>query len=189
MDIKSAKFVKGITGPDAVLERELPQIAFVGRSNAGKSSIINTLVGKKDLAVSSSTPGRTLQLNFFLINDNTFFVDLPGYGYSKISITQAEKTREMILWYLESGDVTPKKVVLIVDANVGLTKFDLEMIELLNEEQHDYVVVANKVDKIKSSELSKKKRAIAEVLKGVEVIYFSTKTKAGKGELLAKIMA
>lgn len=188
MDIKSAKFVKGIVGQNLILDRELPQVAFVGRSNAGKSSIINTLVGKKDLAISSSTPGRTLQINFFLINDNTFFVDLPGYGYSKISITQAEKTREMILWYLESGEVAPKKVVLIIDANVGLTKFDLEMVELLNEEHYDYIVVANKIDKIKPSEMNKKKRAIADVLKGIEVIYFSTKTKAGKGELLAKIV-
>jgi len=83
MEIKSAKFVKGIVRADSILERELPQIAFVGRSNAGKSSMINTLVGIKDLAISSSTPGRTMQLNFFLINDNIFFVDLPGYGYSK----------------------------------------------------------------------------------------------------------
>jgi len=95
----------------------------------------------------------------------------------------------MILWYLESGEVTPRKVVLIVDANVGLTKFDLEMVELLQEMHHDYIVVANKIDKIKSSELSKKKRAITEAVGDVEVIYFSTKTKAGKGELLAKIMS
>lgn len=189
MDVKSAKFVKGIVGFDPILERGLPQIAFVGRSNAGKSSIINVLVGIKDLAISSSTPGRTMQLNFFLINDNVFFVDLPGYGYSKVSIAQSEKTRGRILWYLESGEVVPKKVVLIVDANVGLTKFDMEMLELLQEMKHDYIVVANKIDKIKSSELSRKKRAITETVGDSEVIYFSAKTKAGRGELLAKIMS
>lgn len=187
--ITSAEFVKGVVGSDPILEDRKPQIAFVGRSNVGKSSVINALVGMKKLAISSSTPGRTLQLNFFLINGNIYFVDLPGYGYSKISLASAEKMRKMIMWYLELNENKPQKVVLIIDGNVGPTKFDLEMMELLAEKQYDVIVVANKIDKVKPSELVKKQRAIVEKLDSNNIVYFSSKTKQGKDELLGKIMA
>jgi len=185
--IKSAQFVKGVTGSDPIMKEKISQIAFVGRSNVGKSSVINALVGVKDLAISSSTPGRTLQLNFFLINEEVFFVDLPGYGYSKISLKQAEKMRKMIMWYLESGEAKPKKVILIIDANVGPTKFDLEMMELLTENEHEVVVVANKIDKVKQSEIVRKKCTIMEKLGTENIFYFSTKTKKGREELLEEI--
>ena len=188
LTIKSAQFVKGVTGSDPIMKEKIPQIAFVGRSNVGKSSVINALTGVKNLAISSSTPGRTLQLNFFLINEEVFFVDLPGYGYSKISLKQAEKMRKMIMWYLEAGEAKPKKVVLIIDSNVGPTKFDVEMMELLTENRHEIVVVANKIDKVKQSEVIKKKRAIVEKLNTENILYFSTKTKKGREELLDEIM-
>lgn len=187
-EIKSAKFVKGIVGSDNILKEKKPQIAFVGRSNVGKSSVINTLVGMKDLAISSSTPGRTLQLNFFLINDGVYFVDLPGYGYSKQALKFAEKMRKMIMWYLEYNEKKPKKAVLIIDGNVGPTKFDLEMMELLQENEHNIVVVANKMDKVKNSELARKKKNITEKLDTGNIIYFSSKTKQGKQELLEAIL-
>jgi GTP-binding protein len=190
-EIKSAQFVKGVVGGEGLPQDTLPQIAFVGRSNVGKSSVINTLVGMKSLANSSSTPGRTLQLNFFLINEKIYFVDLPGYGYSKQSLKFAEKMRKMIMWYLEQNERKPKKVVLIVDGNVGPTKFDMEMMELLQENEYDVIVVANKMDKIKNSELARKKKEIIEKLDppagGENIVYFSTKTKMGKAELLEKI--
>jgi GTP-binding protein len=188
MNIKSAKFIKGVVGSDPILSGKIPQVAFVGRSNVGKSSVINTLTGVKDLAISSSTPGRTLQLNFFLINEDTFFVDLPGYGYSKVSLKHAEKMRRMIMWYLEKNEAKPKKIVLIIDANVGPTNFDLEMMELLQENQYDTIVVANKIDKVKASESVKKKRIIIERLNTENIVYFSTKTKLGRNELLKKIL-
>ncbi|MEI7621717.1 MAG: ribosome biogenesis GTP-binding protein YihA/YsxC [Candidatus Moraniibacteriota bacterium] len=188
LTIKSAQFVKGVTGSDPIMREKIPQIAFVGRSNVGKSSVINSLVGVKGLAISSSTPGRTLQLNFFLINEAVFFVDLPGYGYSKISLKQAEKMRKMIMWYLEAGEARPKKVVLIVDALVGPTKFDLEMMELLLESQLEVVVVANKIDKVKQSEIIKKKRNLVEKLDTENIVYFSAKTKKGREELLEKLL-
>jgi len=189
MDIKSAQFLKGVIGTEGMPKDGLPQIAFVGRSNVGKSSLINSLVGQKELAISSSTPGRTLQLNFFLINENTYFVDLPGYGYSKISLKQAEKMRKMIMWYLEYNESKPKKVVLIIDGNVGPTKFDMEMMELLAENQHNVIVVANKMDKVKASELVKKKRNIIEKLDSENIVYCSTKTGQGKEELLETIFS
>lgn len=186
--IKSAQFVKGIVGSDPILKEKIPQIAFVGRSNVGKSSIINSLTNSKGLAISSSTPGRTLQLNYFLINENTYFVDLPGYGYSKISLKHAEKMRKMIMWYLEFNEMRPKKVVLIIDGNVGPKKFDIEMMELLTENGHDVVVVANKMDKVKASELVRKQRDIQEKIDAQNVVYFSSKNGKGKEELLEKIM-
>lgn len=188
MEIKSAQFVKGVVGGEGLPEKVLPQIAFVGRSNVGKSSLINTLVGMKGLANSSSTPGRTLQLNFFLINEKMYFVDLPGYGYSKQSLKSAEKMRKMIMWYLEQNERRAEKVVLIIDGNIGPKKFDLEMMELLQENEYDVIVVANKMDKVKNSELVKKKREIVEKLDTENIIYFSAKTKQGKDELLAKIL-
>jgi len=189
MNITSAQFIKGIVGPDPILNEKIPQIAFVGRSNVGKSSIINILTGAKKLAISSSTPGRTLQINFFLINQNFFFTDLPGYGYSITSKQQAEKIRQLILWYLRSNEIKPKKVILVVDAKVGPTNLDLEMMELLQENQHDVIVVANKIDKVNPSEIDKKKRFIREKLETENIVYFSTKTKAGRNELLAKILS
>jgi len=186
--IKSAEFVKGVVGTDTILKDKLPQIAFVGRSNVGKSSVINALTGKKALAISSSTPGRTLQLNFFLINENTYFVDLPGYGYARASLAQAEKMRKMIMWYLEHNEYKPKKIVLIIDGLVGPKKFDIEMMELLSENGYEVVVVANKMDKVKASELVKKQRAIKELLDTENIIYFSSKTKKGKEELLEKVL-
>lgn len=180
--------MKGVIGSEGLPDDKLPQIAFVGRSNVGKSSLINSLTGKKELAVSSSTPGRTLQLNFFLINEKVYFVDLPGYGYSKISLKYAEKMRKMIMWYLEHNERRPEKVVLIIDGNVGPTKFDLEMMELLRENEYDVVVVANKSDKVKSSELIKKKRNITEKFDTENIFYYSTKTGKGKEELLQKLL-
>ncbi len=187
--IFSAQFLKGVVGSEGLPDDNLPQIAFVGRSNVGKSSLINSLTGKKDLAISSSTPGRTLQLNFFLIDEGVYFVDLPGYGYSKISLKQAEKMRKMIMWYLEHNEKRPEKVVLIIDGNVGPTKHDLEMMELLQENEYDAIVVANKMDKVKNSELIKKQRNIAENLNTENIVYYSAKTGKGKEELLQKIFA
>lgn len=187
--IKSAQFVKGIVGTDPILKEKMPQIAFVGRSNVGKSSVINALTGTKGLAISSSTPGRTLQLNFFLIDEKCYFVDLPGYGYAKTSLKQAEKMRRMIMWYLEQNDYKPSKVVMIIDGLVGPKKFDLEMKELLDENGYEVVVVANKMDKVKASEAVKKKRSIIELLDTENIVYFSSKTKLGKEELLTKILS
>ncbi len=191
INISSAQFLKGVIGSEGLPDDNLPQIAFVGRSNVGKSSLINSLTGKKDLAISSSTPGRTLQLNFFLINKNVYFVDLPGYGYSKISLKHAEKMRRMIMWYLEQNEKRPDKVVLIIDGNVGATKFDLEMMELLQENEYEIVVVANKMDKVKNSELMKKKKAITEKLNlstsEKNIIYYSTRDGKGREALLRTI--
>ncbi|MFC1645482.1 ribosome biogenesis GTP-binding protein YihA/YsxC [Patescibacteria group bacterium] len=188
--ITTANFVKGICGTDDILQEPFPQIAFIGRSNVGKSSLINSLVGQKSLAKSSSKPGKTKEINFFLVDDKFYFVDLPGYGYAKISKKQREKLRGLIIWYLTYSDVKPKKIVLIVDANVGLKAFDREMIELLQEEGHDFIIIANKVDKIKSSKLHRQTKELMSQVgdDNIEVFFYSSKTGKKKPELLERIL-
>lgn len=187
-EIKSVEFVRGVIGTNDFLDDSIPQIAFVGRSNVGKSSLINSLANKKDLARSSSKPGKTTQINFFLVNEKYYFVDLPGYGFAKTSQKQREKLRRMIIWYLGYGETRPKKVVLIVDANVGLKEFDQEMLDLLNQEGHNFLIVANKVDKIKKSKLeAQKKEILSQLGEDVNVVFYSSKTGQGKNEVLEKI--
>lgn len=187
MEIKSAEFIKGILGTNEILEDGIPQVAFAGRSNVGKSSVINSLVNRKNLVKSSSMPGKTKQINFFLINKEIYFIDLPGYGFIKTSLKQKEKIRKMILWYLFRSGVEFKKVVLIIDARVGLSEFDKEMLDLLNKNRHSVVVVINKIDKLKKNKLVEQLKIIQEKIGDNEIIPYSAKTKEGRNDLLNKI--
>ncbi len=187
MEIKEAKFIKGITGSNPILEDEIPQVAFIGRSNVGKSSVINSLVRRKNLVKSSSTPGKTKEINLFLINNKFYFVDLPGYGYMRTGLKQKEKIRRMILWYLFHSDIEFKKVVLIIDARIGLDQFDLEILKSLNENRHSVLIVVNKTDKLKRNQLEKQLKKIKEENKENEIIPYSAKTKKGREDLLNKI--
>src|SRR3990167_7680582 len=111
MKIISAKFVKGITGTDDILYDGIPQIAFVGRSNVGKSSVINSLVNQNELVKVGKKPGKTTEINFFIINNKFYFVDLPGYGYAELSPIEKEKIRKRMLWYLLESGAKPLHVV------------------------------------------------------------------------------
>ncbi|OHA84690.1 MAG: ribosome biogenesis GTP-binding protein YsxC [Candidatus Yonathbacteria bacterium RIFOXYC1_FULL_52_10] len=187
LQIKTAEFAKGIIGTDPILKAPFPQVAFVGRSNVGKSSLINSFTGRKKLAQSSSQPGKTRQINFFLINDAFYLTDLPGYGFAKIKEKGREKLRKLILWYLGSGEARPKAVVHIVDASVGATEFDLEMIALLRAERYPVVIVANKADKVSSTHRRAMIKSISDALGGGTPIPYSTKTGEGRDVLLAMI--
>ena len=183
MEVKNAEFVKGIIGTDPVLADPRPQVAFVGRSNVGKSSVINSLVLRKSLVKSSSMPGKTREINFFVINDGRFFVDLPGYGFARMGAKGAEKIRKLILWYIGSGEAKPKLVVLIVDAGVAPMPQDKEMADILRAEGRPFVVLANKVDRLNQTERSHNLKAIEAAL-GAEVVPYSARTKAGRENLL-----
>lgn len=190
MKIKIAEFIKGITGTNKILEDGKRQVAFVGRSNVGKSSLINSLVGIKDLARSSSTPGRTQEINFFLVNNREYFVDLPGYGFAKTSKKKREKIRKMIIWYLTYAGVKPSKVILIIDAKVGIKEFDIEMLSLLQEENIKTIVVANKMDKVKKSVEHKIIKKIKDSLNdNVKFLPYSAKTFLNKGRLIQLIFS
>ncbi len=187
MEIKSAKFIKGIIGADDILYDGILQIAFFGRSNVGKSSVINSLVNRKNLVKSSNRPGKTQRLDFFLINNNTYFVDIPGYGFAKIPKNRREKLRKLILWYLLYSEVENRKIVLIIDAKVGPTSFDIEMIELLQKNNENIIIIANKIDKLKKNDIKKQIQSIIQEIKNDNVIPYSAKTKQGREELLLKI--
>ncbi len=179
MRITSAEFVKGIKGTDSILAEKIPHVAFIGRSNVGKSSILNALTGVKDLARVGRKPGKTTEINFFLINKTHYFVDLPGYGYAAPTPTDREKLRKMILWYFTSGEVRPQRIVLILEAKAGLTRFDEEMIKILNDLAYEFVIVLNKIDKLSQKERLLQIEKIKKVVGGAAVI--QTSTEAGEG--------
>lgn len=187
MNIKSAIFVKSAMGTDDIFEDGTPQIAFIGRSNVGKSSVINSLVNQKSLARTSSTPGRTQNINIFLINKAFYLVDLPGYGFAKLPEEMRIQIQKMISWYLFTSNYDFKKVVLIIDAKVGPTRDDVEMLNNLNEDKREVVIIANKVDKIKKSEYESQIQKIRDILDPYKVIPYSAEKKIGVGELLEEI--
>lgn len=183
---QTAVYVKSINGTDDILRDTKPQVAFIGRSNVGKSSLINSLLSQT-LARSSSKPGKTVLLDFFLINNSLYFVDLPGYGFAHASKERQEHYRKLIAWYLFSSGVMPKLVVLIVDANVGVTDYDRESIDLLVQYNIPFVVVANKIDKIKMGKRHKKLEDIQKHSGQARVIPHSTVTGEGRGHLMKVI--
>ena len=188
MEITTAQFIRGVIGSHNLLVDEKPQVSFIGRSNVGKSSVINMLVGQKSLVRSSSSPGKTQEINFFVINENLYFVDLPGYGYAKMGVKYREKLRKLILWYFISGEAPISLAVLIIDAKAGLREFDREMIAILNEYEHPFVIIANKMDKLNQKELHRSLMDIgAEVGDGTTVIPFSARTGKGKDRVLHAI--
>ena len=186
MNIASAEFVKGIIGTDSILKEKHPHVAFVGRSNVGKSSVINSLVMRKDLVKSSSMPGKTREINFFFINKKCYFVDLPGYGFARMGAKGAEKIRKLILWYLGSGEARAQLVVLIVDSAVKPMAYDKEMSDILRAENNPFVVVANKIDRLNQTERSHNIKAIEASL-GALVLPYSARTHYGREELLETI--
>ena len=187
MKITSAVFMKGVMGDDAILEDGTPQIAFIGRSNAGKSSLINSLTGKKKLAITSSTPGRTKEINIFKINNTHYFVDLPGYGYAKAGGKALEKINKLIVWYLLESKHSPKVVVLI-DSVVGPTSDDLVTLKELERTGKDIIVVANKVDKIKKSHYLNHMKKLGQQIKGHKLFPYSSETKVGIEELTNELL-
>ena len=161
-------------------------VILAGRSNVGKSSLINTLTNSK-ISRTSALPGRTTEINIFLINDSFYLVDLPGYGFARASGTGREKIGELIDSYLFNSLYHQKKVVLIIDANVGFTERDMLMLSELENHNKDFIIVANKIDKMSQSEYYKKFIEIKKVAGEHEIIPFSTKNKKGLEALSDKI--
>lgn len=187
MEITSAKFLKGIVGPDAALDNSFPQVALVGRSNVGKSSIINILANQRNLARTSNQPGRTREINLYLINGSNYLLDLPGYGYAAASKGTRLELEKVINGYLFESLYRQKKVAVVIDAKVGVTKLDLAMIGLLEKHQKEIIVVANKIDKLKSSEFHKKMAEIKKLIGEHPLIQFSAEKRIGRKELLKEI--
>lgn len=145
---QEAKFIAGAMTSAQIPKLFLPQFAFVGKSNVGKSSLINAITNRKSLARVSHTPGRTQQINFFSLAEKFILVDLPGYGFAKVSHNKRASWEDLITNYLKNSRLL-KKVFLLVDARRGLKDHDIEVIELLKTYQRSYQVVFTKIDQVK----------------------------------------
>ncbi len=187
MQITSARFIKGVVKADELLAGPIPQIALIGRSNAGKSSVINSLASRKNLAKTSSFPGRTQEINVFLINGEFYLIDLPGYGFARDSAKMRARLQKLINWYFFSSTYVPARILVIIDAEIGPTAADMEMLASLRETGRDIIVVANKIDKIKKSHYLTHMQKLGEKLTGFTVIPYSAKKKIGRENLWAEI--
>ncbi|MBC7187500.1 MAG: YihA family ribosome biogenesis GTP-binding protein [Calditrichaeota bacterium] len=191
MKVTKAEFARTVAVLTQLPRDERPQVAFAGRSNVGKSSLINCLVGRRKLALVSSTPGKTRHLNFYLINDAVYFVDLPGYGFAQVSRQAREQWGELVTAYLE-GCAALRGVVLITDARHELSPLDLQTVAWLQKLRLPTVVVATKSDKLSRSQLLQQQARNGQLLAplGVdELISFSARTGHGKHQLWARIDA
>lgn len=179
---KEAKFIAGADKPQRLPDLPLPEIAFVGRSNVGKSSLINLLCNRRNLAKVSGAPGRTQQINFFQIGDFFTLVDLPGYGFAKVPKHLHQNWEQLILHYLSKRD-NLKLINLLIDSRRGVTEKDQKVIELLSDLGKDFQIIFTKVDKI-SDRLSLMESANAK-LPGYSInfIFTSSRSKNGTEEL------
>lgn len=186
MKITSAEFIKSAFNESHWVKTGLPEIAFLGRSNVGKSSLINSLLGRKGLARTSNTPGRTQSINFFLINQRFYFADLPGYGYAKVSKTMRADWGKMAEEYL----LKRRELVLfiqLIDARHKPTELDLQLYEWLKFHQKKSIIVATKADKLSNNQLNKSLREIEKAMSEGKIIAYSAETGKGRDAVWREI--
>lgn len=184
-------FVKGVVKIDGLPEMSRPEVAFAGRSNVGKSSLLNALADHKGLARTSNTPGRTKEINYFTMSDHIYLVDMPGYGYAKASKTQVSAWNHLIRAYLR-GRASLMRVYLLIDSRHGPKKNDEDIMSLLDEAAVSYQAVLTKIDKLKRGELEKVANATMACLAKhpaafPELIATSAEKKTGFDDLRASI--
>ncbi|MEJ5301167.1 MAG: ribosome biogenesis GTP-binding protein YihA/YsxC [Thermodesulforhabdaceae bacterium] len=187
--IVSAEFFTSAFTVQQLPEESLPEIAFAGRSNVGKSSLINALLLRKKLVKTSNTPGRTQSINFFTINKAFYFVDLPGYGFAKVPKDVQAKWKYLIEGYLQNRK-TLKGVVLIMDSRHPAMPNDVQLYHWLSAQCFAVIPVLTKVDKLSKNELEKSRRECARILtiSPEDIVLFSATEKTGRQELWEKIL-
>ncbi|WP_413627116.1 ribosome biogenesis GTP-binding protein YihA/YsxC [Fructilactobacillus vespulae] len=182
MHVSDVDLVMSAVDPKQYPKTGYPEIGFLGRSNVGKSSLTNVLINRRDYAHTSGQPGKTQTLNFYEVNHALYFVDVPGYGYAKVSKKEREKWANMIETYLTQRD-TLKGVISLIDGRHEPTGFDLQMRDWLDYYQIPVLYVATKVDKIAKSKLKHQENVLRQKLElrsDEELVMFSAKTKNGK---------
>ncbi len=188
MKITSAEFLKSVYPQDDYPQGGYPEVAFAGRSNVGKSSLINTLVNRKGLARISSSPGKTQSINFYLVNGSLCLVDLPGYGYAKVPHQVRKRWSPLIEKYCQNRK-NLGGVVVIIDARIGPTPLDLSLIQWLRGLSLPALIVLTKADKLSKNKMAQVLRQAAETLSidAEKISPFSAHTGQGKKELWQKI--
>jgi GTP-binding protein len=184
--VSSARFVKSAKQPDDFPKDQRAEIAFCGRSNIGKSSLLNALTNSHGLARTSGSPGRTQTINFFLVNERVYFVDLPGYGYAKVAKGIRDTWGPMIEGYLRDREQL-KLVFMLVDSRMPPTDSDVTMKQWLDHYGIPTAIVLTKADKVSRNQLNKALQAGASMLQTKEIFAFSAVTGFGKDAVLAKV--
>ena len=191
MNLQKAEFLTSVTEMAKLPKDGLPQIAFSGKSNVGKSSVINRILNRKNFARVGETPGKTVHINFFRIDGRAYFVDLPGYGYAKVPQAEKERWGKLMEQYFS----VPERIalgILIVDARHKPTENDVTMACYFQNSGRPFVVVANKLDKLKKSEIEPNLALIRQTLslfEGTVLIPFSAEKGTGRDELVKQIFA
>ena len=190
LNLNNAEFIKSAANPGGFLRTEEPCIIFAGKSNVGKSSVINRVLNRKNFARVGAHPGKTIHVNYFYIDKKVYFVDLPGYGYASVAKTERERWGKM----MEAFFSDPERIdlgVMIVDSRHKPTKDDVTMADWFHSTGCPLVVVANKTDKLKKSEIEPNLKLIAETLsldESAVLIPFSAEKGTGRDLLLAELM-
>jgi len=184
MKVTSAEFIKSATKPSEYPEGNFLEVAMAGKSNVGKSSLINTLLNRKNLAKTSSSPGRTQTINFYRVNGKISLVDLPGYGYARVPLSIRETWKAMVESYLQTRREI-RLVVLILDARRGVTPDDLALLDWLDYHGLPCTVVLTKADKLSQIERARQKKTLGQIplLAGKTFLFFSATTGEGKQEV------
>jgi GTP-binding protein len=184
MRVETAEFVRSAHRDEDFVRDDRPEVLFAGRSNVGKSSLLNRLLGRKGLARTSSTPGRTRAVNYFLVNGRFYFADLPGYGYAKAGREERREWGALVDRYLRRA-LPGAQVVLLVDGEVGATPLDAQAYGYLRSLGAEPVVAATKIDKVPRGRRAQQQRAIRQVLEDadIKIIEVSARTGEGVGEL------
>ena len=189
INYNNIEFIKSAATAKDLLNDGIPQIVFSGKSNVGKSSVINKLLNRKNIARVASKPGKTIHINYFLIDKKMYFVDLPGYGYARVAKTEKARWSKLMEYYF-SGDKHITLGVMIVDARHKPTNDDIVMSQWFNETGCRCVIVANKIDKVKNTQKEANIELIRQTLilnEDTRIIPFSAEKGTNKAELLAEI--
>ncbi|MGM9554039.1 MAG: ribosome biogenesis GTP-binding protein YihA/YsxC [Faecousia sp.] len=189
MNLQKVEFVRSAARPNDFLSDGLPQIAFAGKSNVGKSSVLNCVLQRKNFARVGQKPGKTIHINYFKVDERAYFVDLPGYGYAQVAASEKERWGKLMeAYFARAEDISLG--VMIVDARHAPTKLDCVMAELFQSTGCPFLVVANKLDKLKKSEIEPNMLCIRQTLRLSEetmLLPFSAEKGTGRNELVRAI--